>query len=139
MLMTASELYKFGCYSLDMPSRTVTRSGEVVTLAPKTFDLLALLVKSNRRLLSKNELMAALWPDTFVEEANRGLYFLAVGDVPYQPSIDFFEFATGKRETVLKLGKQYWYGMALSPDQKSLLYSVIDNAGGNLMLVENFR
>ncbi len=71
--------------------------------------------------------------------ADRGVYFLAVGDRPYQTSIDFFEFATGKRKTLLKLGKQYWYGMALSPDRKSLLYSVIDNAGGNLMLVEKFR
>src|SRR5579884_1618790 len=70
MLMTPSELYTFGSYSLDLSSRTLTRSGEVVTLAPKTFDLLALLVKSSGRLLSKSELMAALWPDMFVEEAN---------------------------------------------------------------------
>jgi DNA-binding winged helix-turn-helix (wHTH) protein len=70
MLLTPSELYKFGSYSLDMPSRTLTSSGAAVTLAPKTFDLLALLVKSNGRLLSKSELMAALWPDAFVEEAN---------------------------------------------------------------------
>ena len=70
MLMTPNELYNFGSYSLDISSRTLTRSGEVVTLAPKTFDLLALLVKSNGRLLSKSELMGSLWPDTFVEEAN---------------------------------------------------------------------
>jgi len=37
------------------------------------------------------------------------------------------------------LGKEHWYGMALSPDRKSLLYSVVDNAGSNLMLVDNFR
>jgi DNA-binding winged helix-turn-helix (wHTH) protein/Tol biopolymer transport system component len=70
MLMTPSELYNFGSYSLDVSSRTLTRSGEVVNLAPKTFDLLALLVKSNGRLLSKSELISSLWPDTFVEEAN---------------------------------------------------------------------
>ena len=39
-------------------------------LAPKTFDLLVLLVQSDGRAMSKQELMAALWPDTFVEEAN---------------------------------------------------------------------
>lgn len=71
--------------------------------------------------------------------ADRGLYFLAIGDAPHKTSIDFFEFATGKRSTVLQVGKEQWYGMALSPDQKSLLYSVVDNAGSNLMLVENFR
>jgi hypothetical protein len=71
--------------------------------------------------------------------ADQGLYFLAQGDTPYKTSIDFFEFATGKRSTLLNVGKQWFVGMALSPDQKSLLYSVIDNAGSNLMLVDNFR
>jgi Tol biopolymer transport system component/DNA-binding winged helix-turn-helix (wHTH) protein len=71
--------------------------------------------------------------------ADRGLYFLAAGDTPYKNSIDFFEYATGKRTTLLNLGKHYWFGIALSPDRKSLLYSVIDSAGSNLMLVDNFR
>jgi Tol biopolymer transport system component/DNA-binding winged helix-turn-helix (wHTH) protein len=70
---------------------------------------------------------------------DRGLYFLAVGDAPNKTSIDFFEYATGKRTTLLNLGKPYWWGMALSPDQKSLLYSVVDSAGSNLMLVDHFR
>jgi WD40 repeat protein len=69
----------------------------------------------------------------------RGLYFLALGDSPNKASIDFFEYATGKRTTLLKLGKPHWVGMALSPDQKSRLYSVIDSAGSNLMLVDHFR
>jgi hypothetical protein len=71
--------------------------------------------------------------------ADYGLYFLAQGDAPNKTSIDFFEFATGKRRTTFNIGKQYYVGMAVSPDQKSLLYSVIDNAGSNLMLVDNFR
>ena len=71
--------------------------------------------------------------------ARRGLYFVSIGNAPYKTSIDFFEYATGKRSTVLKLGKQYWYGMALSPDEQSVLYSVVDNAGSNLMLVDKFR
>jgi DNA-binding winged helix-turn-helix (wHTH) protein len=70
MLTKPRELYTFGPYSLAMSSRLLARSGEAVTLAPKTFDLLAVLVKSNGRLLSKSELMGSLWPDTFVEEAN---------------------------------------------------------------------
>jgi DNA-binding winged helix-turn-helix (wHTH) protein len=63
-------LYSFGSYSLDLSSRTLTRAGAPVNLAPKTFDLLVLLVKSEGRLLSKWEMMASLWPDVFVEEAN---------------------------------------------------------------------
>ncbi len=71
--------------------------------------------------------------------ADRGIYFLALGDTAQKTSIDFFEFATGRRTTVLNVGKEWWFGMALSPDQKSLLYSVIDNAGSNLMLVDKIR
>jgi hypothetical protein len=41
-----------------------------------------------------------------------GLCFLALGNAPYKASIDFFEYATGKRTTLLKLEKQHWYGMA---------------------------
>ena len=46
------------------------RDHQVLPLAPKTFDLLVLLVQSAGAALSKKELMNALWPDTFVEEAN---------------------------------------------------------------------
>ena len=71
--------------------------------------------------------------------AERGLYFLAVGDAPEKTSIDFFEFATGTRTKIVDLGKPFWYGMALSPDRKSLLFSLVNSAGSNLMLVGNFR
>ena len=53
-----------------MQRRVFSRDGQVVPLAPKTFDLLLRLVQSGGRALSKHELMSALWPDTFVEEAN---------------------------------------------------------------------
>src|SRR4051812_30274033 len=64
------ELYEFGQYRLDSSKRLLTRDGETVTLAPKTYELLLLLVQSEGRALSKRELLSALWPDTFVEEAN---------------------------------------------------------------------
>lgn len=71
--------------------------------------------------------------------ADRGLYFLAVSDAPDKTSIDFFEFATGRRTRLVELGKPWWYGMALSPEGTSLLFSLVDSAGSNLMLVEDFR
>jgi Tol biopolymer transport system component/DNA-binding winged helix-turn-helix (wHTH) protein len=70
MSNASSGLYTFGSYRLDAASRVLTRSGTVVTLAPKTFDLLILMAESGGRLLSKRELMEALWNGTFVEEAN---------------------------------------------------------------------
>ena len=63
-------LYEFGASTLDTEKRLLTRGGQSVALAPKTFDLLVVLVESGGRALSKAELMQSLWPDTFVEEAN---------------------------------------------------------------------
>ena len=69
---------------------------------------------------------------------DRGLFFLAAGDARDKTSIDFFEFATGSRTTIVHLEKPWWYGIALSPDGK-LLFSLVNSAGSNLMLVDNFR
>ena len=46
------------------------RGDHPVSLTPKAFDLLFYLVERHGRLVTKQELMSALWPDTFVEEAN---------------------------------------------------------------------
>ncbi|HEU4389718.1 MAG TPA: winged helix-turn-helix domain-containing protein [Blastocatellia bacterium] len=46
------------------------RDGEVVPLAPKTIDLLVVLVENGGHVVSKDRLMKSVWPDTFVEEAN---------------------------------------------------------------------
>ena len=70
--------------------------------------------------------------------ANRGIYFLALQG-PGSLSLDFFEFATRKTATILKLDKPWWYGMAVSPNQRELLFSTVDQAGSDLMLVETFR
>jgi dipeptidyl aminopeptidase/acylaminoacyl peptidase len=69
--------------------------------------------------------------------ANDGLYFVT-GD-RRTASIDFFEFKTGKRTTVVKLDKAPWIGVALSLDEQYLVYSVMDSAGRNLMLVDKFQ
>ena len=63
-------VYEFGSFRLDTAKRLLTREGVHLTLPPKTFDLLLLLVESRGRVFAKKELMAALWPDTFVEDAN---------------------------------------------------------------------
>ena len=39
-------------------------------MTPKSFDVLAFLVVNAGQLVEKEELMRAVWPDTFVEEAN---------------------------------------------------------------------
>ena len=63
-------LHEFGNFALDTDKRQLSCGGELVPLAPKTYELLLLLVESGGRSLSKAELMQSLWSDAFVEEAN---------------------------------------------------------------------
>jgi hypothetical protein len=69
----------------------------------------------------------------------RGLYFVAVDDAPSRMSIDFVDFATGRRTTLATIGKRWWFGIALSPDERWLLFPVTDREGRDLMLVDDVR
>ena len=60
----------FDSFTLDQDTRQLLRSDEVVHLSPKAFELLKALLESRPRALSKSDLHARLWPDTFVSDAN---------------------------------------------------------------------
>src|SRR6266404_1306587 len=68
--MQPKYLYEFGPFRLSTVERLLLRGGEVVPLTPKVFDVLALLVERNGHLLEREELLSAVWTDSFVEEAN---------------------------------------------------------------------
>src|SRR3954471_19411194 len=70
MSKQAKHFYEFGSFRLDATQRLLLREGTVVPLTLKAFDLLLTLVESNGQVLSKEELMRRVWPDSFVEEAN---------------------------------------------------------------------
>ena len=63
-------IHEFGPFRLDPRERLLTRDGQPVALTPKALDLLVYLVERPGRLVEKQALMAALWPDAVVEEAN---------------------------------------------------------------------
>src|SRR5579863_4479303 len=65
-----NHLYEFGAFRLDPAERVLARNGERISLAPKAFDTLLLLVRQSGHVLSKDELIKTLWPDSFVEENN---------------------------------------------------------------------
>jgi DNA-binding winged helix-turn-helix (wHTH) protein/TolB-like protein len=63
--------YVFGRFLLDVDRHLLLRDGDQqVRLTPKAFELLLLLVENHDRLVEKDALMKALWPDTFVEDSN---------------------------------------------------------------------
>ncbi len=70
MSKTTGAVYEFGSFRLDSARRLLMQNDRTLTLPPKTFDLLILLVESRGRVFTKKELMSALWPDTFVEDAS---------------------------------------------------------------------
>ena len=59
---------RFGRYVLDLERGCLLSGGEEVALRPKTFDLLSYLVSNPSRLVSKDELLAAVWPDVLVSD-----------------------------------------------------------------------
>ena len=62
-----NHMYEFGSFHLDPAERLLLCSGQPVPMTPKAFDMLVVLVERNGRLVEKEELMKAVWPDSFVE------------------------------------------------------------------------
>jgi Tol biopolymer transport system component/DNA-binding winged helix-turn-helix (wHTH) protein len=62
--------YEFGDHRLDPLARVLSQRDRPIALAPKTFDLLRLMIERRGRVLERDELIRELWPDTIVEEAN---------------------------------------------------------------------
>jgi len=81
--------YEFGPFVLDTIQHALLREGNPVPLTPKTYDTLLVLVQNSGRMLSKDELMKALWPDSFVEESNLtqqvSMIRRALGESPGDP------------------------------------------------------
>lgn len=63
-------VYEFGSFILDPEGKTLYAAGRPVHLPAKEFETLRLLVENNGRALSKDELMSAIWGETYVEEVN---------------------------------------------------------------------
>ncbi|MGA2891044.1 MAG: winged helix-turn-helix domain-containing protein [Terracidiphilus sp.] len=80
------EIYEFGPFRVDPEKEILLRAGEPIPLQPKTFQILLVLVRNNRELVTKDDLMKTVWPDTFVEETNlsRNIFMLrkALGESP---------------------------------------------------------
>src|SRR5436190_6710404 len=59
---------RFGAFVLDAPKRSLLKDGRPVPLTPRVYDTLVALVSGQGTVLSKEELLRAVWGDGFVEE-----------------------------------------------------------------------
>jgi DNA-binding winged helix-turn-helix (wHTH) protein len=66
----SDRVFEFDRFRADTRQGILLRDGEIVSLTPKAFDLLIVLIESGGRVVGKDELMRRVWPDTIVEEAN---------------------------------------------------------------------
>ncbi len=80
------ELYEFGPFRIDLEKELLFRGDETVPLAPKAFQVLLVLIRHRKEVVTKDDLLKMVWPDTFVEEANlsRNIFLLrkALGENP---------------------------------------------------------
>jgi eukaryotic-like serine/threonine-protein kinase len=70
MSLETKPVYQFGPFRLDPGERVLLHDDKPAALTPKMFDVLLFLVERNGKVVEKDELLRAIWPDTFVEEAN---------------------------------------------------------------------
>lgn len=79
----------FKAFRLDTVNHLLWRNGDRVPIAPKGFDVLAYLVEHAGRVVAQDEILGALWPETFVNPEVLRKYILeirkALGDRPDHP------------------------------------------------------
>lgn len=83
------QVYIFGPFSLNVRERLFLRGEDVISLSPKVFDTLVVLVENSGHALTKDELLNKLWPDSFVGESsltqNISVLRKVLGEDPSRP------------------------------------------------------
>jgi TolB-like protein/Tfp pilus assembly protein PilF len=70
MIETKNDTFTFGPFLIDVKERVLLRGSKPVSLTPKVFATLLMLVEKAGHIVEKEELISALWPNTYVDEAN---------------------------------------------------------------------
>ena len=77
-------VYEFGPFRMDPDTQVLLRGNDPIPVTPKAFETLLVLVRRSRDVVSKEELLKEVWPDSFVEESNlsQNIFLLrkALGD-----------------------------------------------------------
>ena len=84
-----SRRFRFGDFVLDGDTRELRRGGDVVSMSPKAFQLLEILIQYQPKAMAKGTLQDLLWPNTHVVEKNLANLVAeireALGDSAEQP------------------------------------------------------
>jgi len=123
---TGAEMKVFEPFRLDPVNHCLWRAEERVLLTPKAFDVLRYLVDHADRLVSQDEILEALWPETYVNPEGIRKYILEIrkvlGDRPDHPTFI---------ETLPKRGYQF---IAPVSEERTIARSGVPTvAGGNVV------
>ena len=81
MSQPGSKIYAFGDFRLDAAERALYRQNQLIALTPKAFETLLALIRHAGHIVSKEDLMQQVWPNTFVEEGNLNVHIFALRKV----------------------------------------------------------
>ena len=84
MKASNARVYQFGEFELKVGARVLARQGEKLPLGAKAFEILTCLVDHAGEVVTKEQLLRTVWPESFVEESNLSQHVLtlrkALGD-----------------------------------------------------------
>ncbi len=78
MASIPKKILSFGSFQLIVPDRVLTQDGKPVSIKPRSVEVLAVLAVHANEVVSKDDLMRIVWPDTFVEEGNLAVHVSAL-------------------------------------------------------------
>ena len=118
-----ADRYAFGAFVMDTGTRELRQDDRAISLTPKAFDLLQVLVASGGVVLEKQALMKSVWPDSFVSEEtltqNIATLRRALGDAAEQPQYIV---------TVPRHGYRFAATVRIVPDTD---HSTVESGGAN--------
>jgi Tol biopolymer transport system component len=82
---------------------------------------------------------SSFYPEGGHVVVDQGVYFISKPDEKSASSIRFKDFATGSIRTIVPIEGRVLWGLSVSPDRHTFLYTHFNESGSDLMLVENFR
>ncbi len=78
------------------------------------------------------------WYNSF-RVGREGIYYIPHAQPNGGSTLEYLDFATGESRTLAVIERPVRLGLGISPDERMILFSQADQAGSDLMLVDEFR
>ena len=94
--------FLFEDHVLDIDRRELRRGAQQIAVGPQVFDLLVYLVQNRERVVTKDDLLDAIWSGRFVSESNLTTRINAARKAIVEPVIGQIKHARGFRQFLLR-------------------------------------